>query len=79
MSARCLKGKFESSNAEQHKQQIKCVNCDGNHTANYRGCATRKTYLEALEKQRKMPAVQQPSRVMISTHPSTSESREHLY
>lgn len=48
-------------NAEQRKEKVKCANCQGNHTANYRGCSTRKSYLEALEKQRK-PATQQPQK-----------------
>ena len=55
------------NNAEHHKPLVKCANCQGNHTANYRGCPSRKTYLEALEKQRKKPAVQQSPRVTIPT------------
>ena len=41
------------NNAEVHKLLVKCVNCKGNHTANYRGCATRKEYLEQLDKMKK--------------------------
>ena len=59
------------NNAENHKPLVKCANCQGNHTANYRGCPARKTYLEALEKQRKKPAAQ-PPRITISTHSPTS-------
>lgn len=55
--------------AEQQKEKVKCANCDGNHTANYRGCTARKTYLEALEK-RKTPATQQPLRTSTG-RPST--------
>ena len=61
------------NNAETHKPLVKCANCEGNHTANYRGCPARKTYLEVLEKQRKKPAVQQPQRITISTQPTTSD------
>ena len=61
------------NNAEHHKPLVKSANFQGNHTANYRGCPARKTYLEALEKQRKKPVVQQPPRITISTQPTTSD------
>lgn len=59
------------NNAERHKRNVKCANCQGNHTANYRGCKVRKTYLEELEKQKKKPAVHQPQRstAQHSAHP----------
>ena len=62
-----------SNNAEQHKQKVKCANCNGNHTANYRGCTARKTYVEVLEKQRKKPATQQPPRPTNTTQHPTGE------
>ena len=61
------------NNAEDHKPLVKCANCEGNHTANYRRCPARKTYLEVLKKQRKKPAVQQPPRITISTQPTPSD------
>ena len=74
MSARCPRKRVWGSiiTLSSISQQIKCANCDGNHTANYRGCTARKTYLEALEKQREKPAVQ-PPRITISAHQPTSE------
>ena len=38
----------ENNNAQQHKPSVKCANCNGNHTANFRGCTARKNYIEAL-------------------------------
>ena len=58
---------------EQHKQQVKCANCDGNHTANYRGCPGRKNYLEVLEKQRKNSATSQPPRPTSTAQQPTGE------
>lgn len=42
------------------KSQLKCANCGGSHTANFRGCPSRKAYLEELEKKKK-PARSAPS------------------
>lgn len=57
-------------NRQQLKSRIKCANCGGNHTGNYRGCATRKTYLEEQEKRKKKPAASRdPLRTTSSTVP----------
>lgn len=34
----------------ENRSSIKCANCSGQHTANYRGCPSRKNYLEKLAK-----------------------------
>lgn len=37
------------NSAEQNaatREQIKCANCGGNHTASYKGCSSRKAYLQ---------------------------------
>lgn len=62
----------KDNQAEQNKRNVKCANCDGNHTANYRGCTARKTYLEALEK-RKKPA---PHSSRTSTGQPSTEPRQ---
>ena len=61
------------SNAEKHKPLVKCANCQGNHTANHYGCPARRTFLNALEKQRKKTGVQQPPRITISTQSTPSD------
>lgn len=48
------------NNAELTKPRVKCANCQGNHTANFRGCSARKVYIETLEKQ-KQKSTAQPS------------------
>ena len=56
------------NNAEVHKLLVKCVNCNGNHTANFRGCVARKEYLEELEKRKKKkPAYSTPKSPSSST------------
>lgn len=37
---------------DQTRDQIRCANCKQNHTANYKGCPQRKTYIEALQKRK---------------------------
>lgn len=51
----------ENNNAQQFKTSVKCANCLGNHTANFRGCAARKSYIEALEKTRKKTSSMLPN------------------
>lgn len=43
----------EKNNSRAH---VKCANCGGSHTANYRGCPSRKAYLESLEQRKKKQA-----------------------
>lgn len=51
----------DNDNAQKHKSLVKCANCQGNHTANYRGCAARKNYIEEQEKKKqKSAASKQP-------------------
>lgn len=38
-----------SESDRNNRAQIKCANCSGNHTANFRGCPARKTYLKSIE------------------------------
>lgn len=65
----------ENNNAEQTKARVKCANCKGNHTANFRGCSARKAYLEVLEKQRKKPANRLTPRTTITTTHQPAEQR----
>ena len=53
LSAECQlpkKADLEHSNRSETRGFIKCANCSGQHTANYRGCPSRKNYLEKLAK-----------------------------
>ncbi|XP_039430824.1 uncharacterized protein LOC120413916 [Culex pipiens pallens] len=51
----------DNDNTQKHKSLVKCANCQGNHTANYRGCAARKNYIEEQEKKKqKSAASKQP-------------------
>uniref|UniRef100_A0A8D8CTX3 (northern house mosquito) hypothetical protein n=1 Tax=Culex pipiens TaxID=7175 RepID=A0A8D8CTX3_CULPI len=52
---------YLEDNAEQTKSRVKCANCDGNHTGNYRRCVARKSYLEEQEKRKKKAAASHPS------------------
>lgn len=63
--------------AEKAKEAVKCANCEGNHTANYRGCSARKSYLEALEKQKKKPATFQPQSFTKVAIQSPAEQRSN--
>ena len=50
-SADCrLPNKAELARVDKNatREAIKCANCSGQHTANYRGCPTRKNYLAKL-------------------------------
>lgn len=54
-SAECKlpkKADLEHSDRNETRGSIKCANCSGQHTANFRGCPTRKNYLERLAKMR---------------------------
>lgn len=62
----------ENDNAKLHKASVKCANCQGNHTANFRGCTARKNYVEALEKSKKKNASNQPSN---ASKPAPSTTR----
>ena len=55
-----LPRKTELNNNNNSKSQLKCANCGGSHTANFRGCPSRKAYLEELEKKKKKPARSAP-------------------
>lgn len=50
-----LPTKTKLGDANKNKSQIKCANCEGNHTANFRGCPARQNYLKELEKRKKKP------------------------
>ena len=58
---------------ETTRKLIRCANCSGQHTANYRGCPTRKNYIEKLEtlkaKTQRPPSTTQPQ--ILQTAPST--------
>ncbi|EDS43281.1 conserved hypothetical protein [Culex quinquefasciatus] len=64
-SADCrLPNKAELARADKSatREAIKCANCSGQHTANYRGCPTRKNYLAKLaEKKAELRNVQPPT------------------
>lgn len=61
--------------ADQAKEAVKCANCEGNHTANYRGCSARKQYLEALEKQKKKPITFQSPSSSKAAEQSSADQR----
>lgn len=42
------KADLSPSDKDKTRSAIKCANCSGQHTANYRGCPTRKHYLAKL-------------------------------
>lgn len=44
------------TDGDESRSHIKCANCSGNHTANYRGCPSRKRYLEDMQKKKEMQA-----------------------
>lgn len=64
LSADCsLPNKVELAKVDKNatRETIKCANCSGQHTANYRGCPTRKNYLAKLaEKKAEARKVQPP-------------------
>ena len=54
-SAECKlpkKADLERVDKSETRGLIKCANCSGQHTANYRGCPSRKVYIEKLAKLR---------------------------
>lgn len=70
----------ENDNAQKNKTLVKCANCQGNHTANYRGCAARKNYVEEQEKKRKkLSATRQPLRSSKVTVPADGPASKLLF
>ena len=60
------KANLSTSDKEKTRGAIKCANCSGQHTANYRGCPTRKNYLAKLaerkaELRNSQPPILRPS------------------
>lgn len=43
-----VKAKLQDKD-KSDRSQVKCANCSGNHTANFRGCPVRNEYLKQLE------------------------------
>lgn len=43
---------LSSTDQKTLRSEIRCANCSGNHTANFRGCPARKNYLKELEVKR---------------------------
>lgn len=64
-----LPKKANLSSKQNDRSLLKCANCGANHTANFRGCPTRKAYLENLEKRKTKP-VQRPPRMTNDDFPS---------
>lgn len=65
LSTACtLPAKADLSDESSSRSKIRCANCSGNHTANYRGCASRKNYLQ-----------QQENRLQKQKQRSTNKSR----
>lgn len=58
-----LPKKGELDNSNNARSQLKCVNCKGSHTANFRGCPARKAYLESLERRKKNSTGSQPPKL----------------
>lgn len=67
----------QDNNAEQNKPLVKCSNCSGNHTANYRGCPSRKTYLEEIEKRKKKPVSRLPAKPSASVPAGPTDNSAH--
>lgn len=57
------KASLPGDDANESRRLVKCANCSGNHTANFRGCPARKHYLQVLEtrKQQQKAASQRSS------------------
>lgn len=51
-----LPTKKDGPNERNTREQIMCANCGGNHTANYKGCKSRKTYLQLRQQTNKRRA-----------------------
>lgn len=53
LTADCrLPARTTPSSASSNRSEIRCANCSGNHTANFRGCPTRKSYIKQLQEKR---------------------------
>lgn len=62
------------NSAEQNaamREQIKCANCGGNHTASYKGCSSRKAYLQQLAR------TKAKRKTANQTAPTNHQDREH--
>lgn len=50
---RCVKclgtHRTEDCNRKDRDDQVKCVNCEGNHAANFRGCSAAKQYVKSIK------------------------------
>lgn len=69
------KADLELGDRNGTRDSIKCANCSGQHTANYRGCPSRKNYLEKLAKiraERRNPAPPPPPPRPLQGRPSSS-------
>lgn len=66
----------KDGNAQQTREQLKCANCGGNHTASYKGCKSRKTYLQhRLDIKTKRKAVSKP--FLTTSQKTASQSNEN--
>lgn len=66
LSNGCTLPKKAALNSKHNdRSQLKCANCGANHTANFRGCPARKSYLEDLEKKRKKPTHLPPRKTNV--------------
>lgn len=53
LTANCeLPVKANLKDASSTRSHIRCANCSGNHTANFRGCPSRLSYIKQLEENR---------------------------
>lgn len=59
-----------------NRAPVKCANCSGNHTANFRGCPTRKDYLQQLEDR----AAKKKANMLAKSHQlsGSNGSRRHV-
>lgn len=58
-----LQHQQQTSGQQPDRSFVKCVNCNGQHTSNYRGCSSRKEFMdiqESLNHRRHQPRRQQP-------------------
>ena len=70
------KVELETTDKDATRRLVKCANCSGQHTANYRGCPTRKNYLAKLAERKAELRSSQQARTeppLLRPFPSTAK------
>lgn len=68
-----------SDSERSNRTQIKCANCSGNHTANFRGCPTRKNYQKWIEERAAANRKPQKSFSASEGQRQSSSLRQHSF